>query len=89
MDLVGTTLTLNPTRALAVDYLLPIGTETYAIFIKTTGQEELAWQVFLLPFSRNLWTFLLVNSAICMAIIKLFEHYFRYLKSTTGGKRLK
>ena len=76
-DLVGTTLTLNPVRALGIDYLLPIGTETYALFIKTTGEEELAWQVFLLPFSRELWAFLLVNSVLCMVAIKLFEIYLR------------
>ncbi len=38
VDLIGTSLTLRTDRARAVEYLPPIGTETYALFIPASGR---------------------------------------------------
>ncbi len=36
-DMIGSSLTLKPGRAAAVAYLHPMGTETYALFVRSTG----------------------------------------------------
>ena len=41
-DLLAASLTLNPERSRAVDYLFPIGTETYAIYIANPDQEAVS-----------------------------------------------
>ncbi|XP_059096595.1 glutamate receptor ionotropic, kainate glr-3-like [Tigriopus californicus] len=74
-DFIGASLTLTPTRFEAVDYLLPIGRETYAIFIKTSAQEDFDWKVFILPFSTGLWQFLLFNALIMVLAVKALERY--------------
>ena len=38
VDLMACSLTLTPERSRAVDYLYPIGTETYAIYINNPDQ---------------------------------------------------
>ena len=53
---------------------VPIGTETYAIFLKYTETDEhLDWTVFADPFSRGVWQFLLMYSFACTLILKALE----------------
>ncbi len=40
MDLISASVTIKHSRAKGVKYLHPIGTETYALFIPTTGRLE-------------------------------------------------
>lgn len=73
-DIIATSLTLKPERFIGIDYLWPIGTETYALFIKrTSDSEELAWKTFFLPFSYGLWQSLCLCALLSVTLLKLFE----------------
>jgi hypothetical protein len=52
---------------------IPIGKETYGVFIKRTQTEDLDWTVFGDPFTRDVWQFLLVYSFVCTITIKAIE----------------
>ena len=55
-------------------FKVPIGTETYAIFLKyTLADEQLDWTVFSDPFSRGVWQFLLLYSFFCTLVLKALE----------------
>ena len=74
-DIIATSLTQNPQRFPALDYLWPIGTETYGLFVKRITEEEIAWTVFLQPFSYDLWTGLLIHSLLAVAALQVFDWY--------------
>jgi len=40
VDIIATSLTLNPNRAKAVAYLHPMGTETYALYVKRSSDDR-------------------------------------------------
>ena len=52
---------------------VPLGTETYAVFIKRVMDEDLDWTLYLNPFSFDVWEFLLLYSLACTAAIEFFE----------------
>ncbi|TRY78277.1 hypothetical protein TCAL_08764, partial [Tigriopus californicus] len=66
-DLIGTSVTLNPERYHVVDYLHPLGTETYAIYIGNPKSESADWRLYSVPFSFELWGFLL-SAAFALAL---------------------
>ncbi len=72
-DLIATSLTMMPHRERSVDFLVPIGDETYAIFIKRAVEEDLDWTVYADPFRLHLWKFLFLYSLACTAVIKALE----------------
>ncbi len=83
VDFIATSLTMKPSRAEGITYLHPIGTETYALFVPTSGREEFAWTVFLQPFSTEVWMALAINAAILAVVIRLF--YLHHLWWSAGG----
>ena len=55
-------------------FQVPIGTETYAIFLRHSETDEhLDWTVFADPFSRGVWQFLLLYSFLCTLVLKALE----------------
>ena len=71
-DLAASSLTLNPERFTAIDYLFPMGTETYAIYISNPDQESIDWNIYKEPFSLELWVFLgmaVVLLAVLMRVV--------------------
>ena len=76
-------LTVTVQRFEAVDFLLPLGTETNAVFIQTNVREGASWVAFLFPFSLTLWKHLLLVGLCCVLAIKAMEVIFAHL---TGKK---
>ncbi len=66
-DLSASSVTLSAERFMAVDFLYPLGTETYAIYISNPGREALNWDIYRQPFTRELWIFLIV-AALALAV---------------------
>ena len=58
-DLIAASLTMSQERYQVVDYLTPLGMETYAIFIKAVDGEEASWRTYLMPLTRTTWVALL------------------------------
>ncbi len=71
VDFAVAPMTLQIARASGIDYLMPIGTETYGLFVKSTGTQELDWTVFIDPFSYKTWIVLLINAAFTAMTIQL------------------
>ena len=74
-DIIATSLTQSPNRSRVLNFMWPIGTETYALFVKRITEEEIAWTVFLQPFSYSLWKGLLVHAILAMMFLKVLEWY--------------
>ena len=56
-DMIAASLTMSQERYQVVDYLPPIGMETYTIVIKAVDSEEMSWLTFKrpLPFGGGLF----------------------------------
>ena len=77
-DVVATSLTLTLERNEVVNFVLPVGFETYAIFISKSGaSEEMSWTTFLLPFSDMLWLALFVNALFIACFMRTFHHFLQ------------
>ena len=72
--MIATSLTLTEDRLEAINFLLPIGFETYAVFIsRSSSSEELSWTTFSLPFSKMLWIALIINALLLLIFMKVFQ----------------
>lgn len=69
-DLALVSLTMTELRATAVDFLLPVGLETAAIFIRKATLEEYDWIVFVELLATPLWATLLLGAAASAAVLK-------------------
>ena len=73
-DFLCTSLTLSPERFRGVHYLLPVGTNTYAVFIlKADAAEVTSWTAFVRPFAMDVWRILLVNALVFLVAVKAVE----------------
>lgn len=73
-DFAATSVTLLASRSQAVDFLFPLGTETFALFLKRSFiTQEYHWSLFLEPFSKYLWLFLIVNALVCVVILRILD----------------
>ena len=73
-DLISSALTVTRERFEAINFIPPVGIETYGIFISKSGsKEELSWISFLLPFSNILWLALLMNSLVAVLFMKTLQ----------------
>ena len=70
-DFIAASLTMRQVRQKVIDYLIPIGTETRALFIKRKHPEELAWRSYFYPFSYAIWPILfgLTLTALIVALL--------------------
>lgn len=75
-DLIGTSVTLNPERYHVVDYLHPLGTETYAIYIGNPKSETADWRLYSVPFSFELWGFLVCTAFALALTIRIVEFFY-------------
>ena len=70
-DLIAASLTLTPKRFEALNYLIPIGTETFGLFIPEAAHAEiLDFTGFFGPFSTPLWIWLMLNALVLAIIIQ-------------------
>ena len=58
-DMIAASLTMSEERFSVVDYLPPIGMETYTIVIKAVDNEEISWLTFRMPLRFETWLFML------------------------------
>ena len=70
-DLISASLTMSQVRYEVVDYLTPIGMETYSIFIKSVNSEAISWHTYLMPLAKDVWITL-----ICIAFTITILIYF-------------
>lgn len=78
VDFIGTSLTLTLERFSVIDFALPLGKETFALFISRKPSEEYAWFSYFLPFKNQLWLFLFINSLVMISVITLLNGvYYR------------
>ena len=73
-DLASASLTSNFDRSMVVDFLPPIGTETYSLYVRTSDTEELSWGTYANPFTFTLWT-VVVATALGNAILMRVIHH--------------
>ncbi len=73
VDIVASSLTLTPSRHSVIDFLYPMGSETYAIYIGNPGLEDLDWDIYTQPFSQSLWIFLAFSVAALALLIFLID----------------
>ncbi|XP_059096592.1 probable glutamate receptor [Tigriopus californicus] len=69
-DIGMAALTINPSRFEVADFLIPLGTETYGIFIRRIGREEWSWQSYLKPFQDYLWIGLVLHVIVVALVIQ-------------------
>lgn len=75
-------------RFAVIDYLYPLGDETYSIVIRNPGDlEEPNWFVFKDPFSRGLWIFLGL-ATVGLGLTILFIDFLYDLKDDKNLSKL-
>ncbi|TRY78917.1 hypothetical protein TCAL_10582 [Tigriopus californicus] len=74
-DMGMTAMTINPSRFEVANFLIPLGTETYAIFIRRLGREEWSWQSYLKPFQDYLWFTLGLHVILTGLALHWFDLY--------------
>ena len=87
VDMVGCSLTLTAERFRAVDYLYPLGLETYSIYIGNPESEVEDWELYLQPFKLKLWIFLLtaaMSLALTIRLVVVLYDFFRQAKEAIG-----
>ena len=84
IDIIAASMTVNPERFRGINFLLPLGMETRAIFIKRIGAQELDWTVFLQPFSWELRYSLLGLAALFVVVLKFVEKVTQNEPETQG-----
>lgn len=72
-DIIVGSLTMTSTRFEAVDYLIPIGMETYAIFIKAVDNEDISWQTYGKPLKRYTWMALVLLAVVFASFIFIID----------------
>ncbi len=73
-DIITAPLSAGYDRAMVVDYLPPLGTETYSLFIRTSKMEQLSWGTYANPFTPILWAVIAVvafGNAMLLRLIYL------------------
>ena len=82
MDVAIGPFTLTAERRMAVEFLPTIDTETFALYTKRPTGEEVAWNVYTMPFHVNVWIAVLFF-ALILALFHLMAVLFCSLKSET------
>ncbi len=72
-DFIFASLTLTDKRFEAVDFLQPLGSETFALFVPPQGFDERQWLSFLYPLRPETWAFLAANAALLVILVKSFQ----------------
>ena len=70
-DMIAASLTMSGERFEVVDYLPPIGMETYTIVIKAVDSEEISWLTFKRPLRYETWIFMVALALIFTFTIHL------------------
>ena len=70
-DMIAASLTMSQERFEVVDYLPPIGMETYTIVIKAVDSEEISWLTFKRPLRYETWIFMIAVALIFTFTIHL------------------
>ena len=70
-DMIAASLTMSQERYQVVDYLPPIGMETYTIVIKAVDSEEMSWLTFKRPLRYETWIFMIAVAVIFTFTIHL------------------
>ena len=71
-DMIGASLTLTAERGAVLKFVLPLASETEAIYIKSTGTQAFDWSLFFTPFRVDFWGALSVFSIICAIFLTIF-----------------
>ena len=69
--MIAASLTMSQERFEVVDYLPPIGMETYTIVIKAVDSEEISWLTFKRPLRYETWIFMIAVALIFTFTIHL------------------
>ena len=75
-DLIATSLTVNKDRYEAVDFLFPIGKESYAIYIGNPDQADIDWNIYRYPFSNVSWICMFCSVFVLAALLFGTEYLF-------------
>ena len=73
VDMAAAPLTITGERSTVLNYLIPMGKETYTVFIRNPDQQAVSWTLFVDPFKRELWIFLICAAFVLALAIKLVE----------------
>ena len=77
-DLIVASVTQTTKRFQAVDFLLPMGTETPAFYMARQGYERKEWLSFLYPLRPQVWMLLFLNALLLMLALKMLQIYYYY-----------
>ena len=69
----ATSLTLTPSRAKGIDYLIPLAEETMALTILNNGRQSLNWRLYSMPFTLDTWLALFIGIAISSVFVKVLK----------------
>ncbi len=75
-DFISASLTMSTIRLSAINYLLPVGSETSGMIIKKDGLEEYSWLTFFVPLQNIVWYFLLANCIVLVLFMRLIETHY-------------
>ncbi len=73
--MAATSLAITLSRAAAVKYLPPVGSEAYSISILNPDAEESSWITYLIQFSEELWLAVLTMAFLIAIILCLAEEW--------------
>ena len=72
-DFVSAPITFTPIRSDVVNFLHPIGMETYCVMIKKSPREHYSFLGYLKPFRYDLWVGLALALASVFGVMKAME----------------
>ena len=72
MDVVIASLTMTLSREMGVEFMIPLGLETLALYIKTPNGEETTYNTFNAPFSNILWLTLFLFALLLAFMSEFF-----------------
>ena len=87
MDFMIASITMNPSRSLGIDFLLPFSQRRSAIYIKTPTGSEFHWNLFVAPFTVKLWVFLFGLSVFYAVVGEIGMHVSEWCLNS-GRSRL-
>ena len=79
MDVIVASLTLTNQREMVLDFVAPLGKETYSFYVRTPEGDEFTWSTFLKPFSSNLWLFLVVFAMVYAIFLQIILTVYEVL----------